>query len=308
MLNNDVNLQYSPAPMTLSGCTFIRNGLSLGYPFAESLESLLQLCDSVSIAVGASTDGTEEYIRSLNNSKLLVTPTVWDDTLREGGRILAQQTDIALQHCQGDWCVYLQGDEVLHEEDYDLIRREILAVNDTPQVEALLFRWVHLFGSYEYQGVGRQWYRREIRAFRNTGAVISWGDAQGFRTRDADGTIRKLRARQTEARIFHYGWVRHPRAQAAKAQAMNKLYHDDAWMQENIPDTTEFIARTFALKEYRATHPAIMKSRMERDKTWTTLFDPQAALQPKPFRVALSDQIEEWTGWRIGEYKNFVQV
>ena len=161
--------------MTLSGFTFIRNGRSLGYPFEESLASLLRVCDDVTIAVGRSDDDTRDYVASLGDPRLRIIDTVWDDSLREGGRILAQQTDVALAGCTGDWCLYLQGDEVLHEADDARLRAEILRADGDPAIEALLFRWIHLFGSYDYQGVGRQWYRREIRAVRNTGKVMSWG-------------------------------------------------------------------------------------------------------------------------------------
>jgi hypothetical protein len=233
---------------------------------------------------------------------------VWDDSLREGGRILAQQTDVALAGCTGDWCLYLQGDEVLHEADDARLRAEILRADGDPAIEALLFRWIHLFGSYDYQGVGRQWYRREIRAVRNTGKVMSWGDAQGFRTRESDGTVRKLRARQTECRIFHYGWVRHPRHQAAKAQAMNRLYHDDTWMAENIPSADEFHAMCYDIAPYTGGHPACMQERIRRDRVWTSAFDPVRATTRKPFRVAVSDSLEKITGWRMFEYRNFDEV
>lgn len=294
--------------MTLSGFTFIRNGRSLGYPFEESLASLLRVCDDVTIAVGKSDDDTRRYVESLHHPRLHIIDTVWDDSLREGGKILAQQTDVALSGCKGDWCLYLQGDEVLHEEDDERLRDEIMRAHSQENVEALLFRWIHLFGSYNYQGVGRQWYRREIRAVRNTGRVLSWGDAQGFRTRDEHGNIRKLRARQTECRIFHYGWVRHPRHQAAKAQAMNRLYHDDSWMKENIPTADEFHATCYEVQPYTGSHPACMNERIARDKVWTSRFDPSRATIPKPFRVALSDSIEKLFGWRMFEYRNFLEV
>lgn len=294
--------------MTLSGFTFIRNGRSLGYPFEESLASLLRVCHDVTIAVGKSDDDTREYIESLREPRLHIIDTVWDDSLREGGKILAQQTNVALAACKGDWCLYLQGDEVLHEQDDELLLHSIAAADADGRAEALLFRWIHLFGSYNYQGAGRQWYRREIRAVRNTGNVISWGDAQGFRTRNSDGSIRKLRALQTDCRIFHYGWVRHPRHQAAKAQAMNRLYHDDSWMAENIPTADEFHASCYEVVPYTGTHPACMSERIKRDQVWTSQFDPARAMVAKPLRVALCDAWERATGHRIFEYKNFEEL
>ncbi|KXB98150.1 MAG: hypothetical protein AA908_01750 [Chlorobi bacterium NICIL-2] len=291
----------------ISGITFIRNGIERGYPFIECLATLARLCDEVVVAVGDSTDGTKEAILHAGIPHLRILDTQWDDTNRTGGSELARQTNIALRHARFEWCLYLQADEILHEDDDDLLREEIARADRSPNVEALLFRWLHFYGSYDYIGVGRQWYRREIRAFRNTGNVLSWGDAQGFRTRDDRGRIRKLRARQTEVRIFHYGWVRHPRAMYAKHYALNRLYHDDAWLRENLPSAEEFPHGSYELARYAGTHPAVMLPRIEHDRQWTAYFDPTRRPR-KPLLVAISDWLERRTGWRLGEYRNFIEV
>ncbi|MCX7930901.1 MAG: glycosyltransferase family 2 protein [Chlorobi bacterium] len=291
----------------LSGITFIRNGIERGYPFIEAIATLATLCDEVVVAVGDSTDGTRNAIVAAGFSNVRILDTTWDDTNRSGGSELARQTNIALRNARGEWCVYLQGDEVIHEDDYALLLDEISRADRHRHVDALLFRWLHFFGSYDYVGVGRQWYRREIRAFRNTGSVISWGDAQGFRQYDARGRIRKLRARQTEVRIFHYGWVRHPSAFRAKHFALNRLYNDDAWLHAHLPHVEDFPQHCYELKQYQGTHPAVMHERIEHDRTWTAYFDPTQR-PPKPPLIALSDWVEQHTGWRLGEYRNFVEV
>jgi len=38
--------------MKVSGFTFIRNGTLLGYPYVESILSILPLCDEFTVAVG----------------------------------------------------------------------------------------------------------------------------------------------------------------------------------------------------------------------------------------------------------------
>ncbi|GBD04619.1 hypothetical protein HRbin20_00185 [bacterium HR20] len=291
----------------ISGITFIRNGIERGYPFLECIATLARLCDEVVVAVGDSTDGTKEAILQAGIPHLRILDTRWDDANRTGGSELARQTNIALRHARFEWCLYLQADEILHEDDDDLLREEIARADRSPNVEALLFRWLHFYGSYDYIGVGRQWYRREIRAFRNTGNVLSWGDAQGFRTRDDRGRIRKLRARQTEVRVFHYGWVRHPRAMRAKHYALNRLYHDDAWLRENLPTAEEFPHGSYELARYAGTHPAVMLPRIEHDCQWTAYFDPTRRPR-KPLLVAISDWLERRTGWRPGEYRNFIEV
>ncbi|MFM8456405.1 MAG: glycosyltransferase, partial [Ignavibacteria bacterium] len=134
--------------MKISGCTFVRNGFLLGYPVKESLHSLLSLCDEVIIAIGNSEDETLQYVQSLNNPKVRIIETIWDDSLREGGKILAQQTNIALEQCTGDWVIYLQADEVLHEKDRELLKSSMHRANQRPEIEGLLFQYLHFFGDY----------------------------------------------------------------------------------------------------------------------------------------------------------------
>ncbi|MBK9247596.1 MAG: hypothetical protein IPM69_05660 [Ignavibacteria bacterium] len=167
--------------MNISGFTFVRNAEIFDYPVIESIHSLLPLCDELIVAVGKSDDRTLQLIHDIADPRIKIIETIWDETLRSGGRILAEQTNISLEHCKGDWCIYLQADEVLHEDDYPIIRQDITNAHSNLHIEALLFAYRHFYGSYDYIGSGRQWYRQEIRCVRNTGNVISWGDAQGFR-------------------------------------------------------------------------------------------------------------------------------
>ena len=81
--------------MTISGFSFVRNASIFDFPFVESIGSLLPLCDQVVIAVGEGSDDPDK-IRAIDSGRIEVIETVWDDALREGGRVYAQQTDIAL--------------------------------------------------------------------------------------------------------------------------------------------------------------------------------------------------------------------
>lgn len=293
--------------MKVSGFSFVRNAVKYGYPVVESLRSLLPLCDEVVLAVGNSDDGTLDLVRSLNEPNLRIVETVWNENLREGGRILAQQTDVAYSHCTGDWCIYLQADEVFHEADYSLLRKELEAAHRTESCEALIFRYLHFYGSYDFVGGGRQWYRREIRALRREPNIISWRDAQGFRKTNDAGEAVKLRAKQTEVRVFHYGWVREPKAQQRKLNSSNRLYNPDApLIADDNADDFDYDS-SHELERYTDSHPALMRERIEHDHVWTCRFDAHR-LKPKPVLVKLTDGIEHLTGWRIGEYKNFIEV
>ena len=86
------------------------------------------------------------------------------------------------------------------------------------RVEGLLFDYLHFYGSYDYVGDSRTWYRQEIRIIKNNKNIRSYRDAQGFRK-----IGKKLKVKDINAEIYHYGWVRHPKFQMAKLVEANKL-------------------------------------------------------------------------------------
>lgn len=289
--------------MKISGCTFVRNGFLLGYPVKESIHSLLSFCDEVVIAIGDSEDDTLSYVLSLNDPKIRVIQTIWDDTMREGGHILAQQTNIALAQCTGDWVIYLQADEVLNEDDMPKLKVAMEQADKRSDIDGLLFDYLHFFGDYAHVGMGRQWYRKEIRAFKNTRNITSWKDAQGFRKVIADGTFKKLTVMECGAYVYHYGWVRNPSAYLRKQAAFSRLYHDDAWLSENLP-TSEDFPMCYELGKFEGKHPSIMIPRIKHDESWTSKFNPKRT-KPRPLAVAICDGIEQITGKRIFEYRNY---
>jgi hypothetical protein len=284
--------------MTVCGFTFVRNGVKFDYPFLVSLRSLLPICDRVIVAIGKSDDPTLEAVQSLTDSKIHIIETEWDDSLRTGGTILAQQTNIALKEAVGQWGIYLQADEVLHEKEYPAIRQALKSELDNTRVQGLLFSYKHFYGSYRYIGDSRRWYRREVRAIRLGLDIASWGDAQGFRR-----NARKLLVKPVDASIYHYGWVKPPAVQQLKQASFNKLWHDEAWMKLNIPPVTEFgYDNGGRLRLFAGTHPSVMHDRI-RNQDWD--FEYEELKLRLPLRERLLEGIERITGWRIGEYKNY---
>jgi hypothetical protein len=287
--------------MKVVGFTFVRNGVQFDYPFLESISSLLPLCDEVIVAVGRSDDNTLEHIKSLRSSKLRIVETVWDDSLRTNGTILSQQTNLALDQAIGDWAVYLQADEVLHENDYPNILDAMARFQDVSEVEGLLFHYNHFYGSYQYVGDSRRWYRREIRIVRPSSGVRSWGDAQGFRI---DG--HKLRVKLIEATVYHYGWVKPPEIQQLKQKYFNKLWHSDEWVNQQVGNTSEYdYQQGGRLKIFKGNHPSSMEGKIKK-QNWNFLYDHEKVHQT--LLEQMLDSFESRFGWRIGEYKNYIQV
>lgn len=286
--------------MKVTGFTFIRNAIKFDYPIVEAITSILPICDEFVVALGNSDDDTRTLIESINSTKIKIIDTIWDDTLREGGRVLAVETDKAFDaiSTDTDWCFYIQGDECLHEKYLPIIKNAMQENLNDKNVEGLLFNYSHFYGSYDYIGTSKRWYRKEIRVIRNIKNIRSYKDAQGFRI---DG--RKLNVKQIDASVYHYGWVKHPSKQQDKQKNFNKLWHDDQWMKNNIPDVNEFdYSQVDGLKLFNGTHPAVMKNRINA-VNWKFSFDPTKMKVPFNYRVA--NIIESLTGYRIGEYKNY---
>ena len=284
--------------MIVSGFTFIKNAVKYDYPFVESVKSILPLCDEFIIVHGDSEDNTYELINSIDSSKIKIINTVWDANLKKGGLILSQQTNIALEHASGDWCFYIQADEVVHEKYHPEIKKKMEKYIEDKRVEGLLFKYLHFYGSYNYVASSRQWYRNEIRIVRNNIGVRSFKDAQGFIIND-----RKLNVKPIEAYIYHYGWVRPPEKMQKKVKYFHSLWHDEHWIEKNVPDKEEYdFSGMDSLNTFTDTHPAVMKNRIEK----TNLkFNPDTSNIKKSLVHSLLDLIEKLTGYRIGEYKNY---
>ncbi len=286
--------------MKVSGFTFIRNAIKYDYPIVEAIKSILPLCDEVIVAVGASSDDTLGLIQAIDSKKIKILKTTWNDSLREGGRVLALETDKAYAEIatDSDWCIYIQGDEVLPEWEIEKTRTAMLQYKDDKNIEGLLFKYRHFYGSYDYVGASRRWYRNEIRIVRKDAAIFSYKDAQGFRKAD-----KKLAVKAIDAYIHHYGWVKHPEIQQLKQQDFNKLWHSDHWVKENVADVDTFdYGVVDQLSHYAAAHPQVMQDRIARTN-WHFAFDP--TIRRIPLRYRCLTFVEDWTGLRIGEYKNY---
>jgi hypothetical protein len=286
--------------MKVSGFTFVRNAVKFDYPVVEAIRSVLPLCDEFIVAVGKSEDSTRELIASVPSAKIKIVDTVWDESRREGGNVLALETDKALDAVSpdSDWAFYIQADEVIHEKYYPAIREGMEKWKDKAEVEGLLFNYLHFFGSYGFVASSRDWYRREVRIIRKDQGIRSYKDAQGFRK-----SGKKLNVKLLDAWVYHYGWVKAPSFQQAKLESFHKHWHDDNWMKKNIFTAAGFDYNTQGeLKKFGGSHPEVMKDRIAL-KNWD--FSPDPLKVNIPLAQRMLNGIENLFGWRIGEYKNY---
>lgn len=286
--------------MKVSGFTIVRNAVKFDYPIVEAITSILPLCDEFIVAVGNSEDDTLGLIKSIASDKIKIIETFWDDSLREGGKVLADETNKALAACSSDsdWCFYIQGDEVVHEKYLPTIKKAMEQYASDKKVDGLLFNYKHFYGSYDYLGDARRWYRKEIRIVRNNKQIKSYRDAQGFRKNND-----KLNVKAINAFVYHYGWVKTPEAQQAKQQSFHKMWHDDNWIKENVAPLHEFdYSNIDSLSHFTETHPKVMEKRINR-MNWKFSFDPTQKKLSIKHRILMF--IEKQFNWKIGEYKNY---
>ncbi len=286
--------------MKVSGFTFIRNAIKYDYPILEAIRSILPLCDEVIVAVGNSEDDTLQLIQSID-PKVKIIETVWDDSVREGGRTLALETDKAYAAISkdSDWAFYIQGDEVLHEQYYPAIKASMLKYKDKPSIDGLLFNYLHFYGSYDYVGSSISWYPDEIRIIRVRKDIFSYRDAQGFRKQPNE----KLNVKRIDAWMYHYGWVKPPEKMQLKQKSFHKMWHDDQWINEHVEQVDEFdyFKNIDALKLFDGSHPTVMLPRIEQ-KNWSFNYDISFNREKK--KDKLKRMIKRYFGWDI-RYKNF---
>jgi len=239
--------------MKVSGFTFLRNGQKLGYPFVESIRSILPIVDEFVIALGPCNDDTEEMLRGIGDPKIRIIPTQWNERLQPGysvnGFVYGQQKSIALFNCTGDWAFYLEADEVVHENDLPKIRAAMERYLDDPCVEALAFDYLHFYGNKNTVAWSPGWYRSEVRIIRNT--IPAWGpEGLFFIVLEKHKKGRYPRAAHTGATIHHYGWLRSEAQMNLKSASVQKYWHNKP---PAVLDYSQIDAT--ALKLFSGTHP-----------------------------------------------------
>lgn len=288
--------------MKVAGFTFIRNAIRYDFPVVEAISSVLPLCDAFFVAVGDSDDDTLKLVQSIDPAKIRIIETTWDPNRNQGGNVYADETNKAFDFIPAEyvWCFYIQGDEAIHEQDYPAIRDAMSLYANRPEVEGLLFGYKHFYGTFDYVADSRKWYRREVRVIRNDKKIRSYRDAQGFRKKG-----NKIRVKHVQATVYHYGWVRHPRFMQDKIDEVRKYYDGplkNDLIEQIKKDEFSYERSYDSLARYKGSHPAIMKSRIDR-LNWEV--DIQTDEKNLRLKYRLLYWFERVTGIRLFEFRNF---
>jgi hypothetical protein len=281
----------------VSGFTIVRNAIKLDFPLEASVRSILPICDEVVVNVGRSEDDTLDLVRSIADPRIRIIETDWDMTRRN--TVLGFETHRAMRACTHPWGVYIQADEVLHERGAAALSAAIQSADGDSRVEGLLVRYLHFYGGFDTVATHRRWYRREVRAVRLSPEldIRPYQGAQGFRVGPSH---RRIRARLTEAEMFHYGWARPAQALREKRDLGRTMY---PWRNADV--TLPLLAWMPGLQRFKGTHPKSVQDWIDARK-----FDPERVIAPRQFRwrflrYYISTAIERITGARVFEFRNY---
>ncbi len=267
---------------SVCGFSFGRNLTKLNYPVEAAVGSVLPLCDRFVFAVGASDDDTRKRVAAIS-PKMEIIDTVWPD-VQVDGEVLAIEANKAMTAAQDTgctWGLYIQADEVIHEDDLSLIRAAMDHWQPHPHVKALMFRYLHFV--LDYQTIDPWMYHKACRIVRLDESCRIFGDACGPGLRDYTGSINdgyldkrhlgghvqwacdpSARWRGRQARIFHYGWVKTRQELDDKFQMVEKLWWGtlDHGERERRKSNKfgRFADRYPYLKNFNGQHPTLMQT------------------------------------------------
>jgi hypothetical protein len=281
--------------MKVSAFTFIRNGSLLGYPYLESIRSILPIVDEFIVNIGHSQDDTLERVRTLADPKLRIIESVWNEGMTDRGYVYAQQKMIAHFNCTGDWAFYLEGDEVVHERDLPIIRAAMLHHLNDPRVEALVFDYLHFYGTPHQLAISPGWYRRAPRIIRNT--IRSYSpDGLFFVVMDKNKRGRYPRAALIGVPIYHYGHVRSVARMREKIAQVSKYWGHEPPRFRDYGDIDPQ-----ALCPYRGDHPAVMADWLRLEAEHSFVPNPDYGPSQRERRHRWIMRLERAFGWELSK-------
>jgi len=285
--------------MKISGFTFIKNGQILGYPFAQSIRSILPIVDEFIVNVGISEDNTLELVQQINDPKIRIIQSTWNENMKDRGYVYGQQKMIAQFSCTGDWAFYLEGDEVVHENDLVTIRDACERHHANNTVEAITFDYYHFYGNRNSYLDSPGWYRREARIIRNSIRTYA-PDGLFWLVLDKNKVGRYPRSAHSNARMYHYGWVRSIEQMNLKASQVQR-YWDKSHSEIDYRQVDQKI-----IKEFKGSHPALMHNCFPAE-VGVFQADPSYRLSIKEIKHRLMLQFEKWFHLELSK-KHYKQV
>ncbi|NTV60762.1 MAG: glycosyltransferase [Chlorobiaceae bacterium] len=286
--------------MKISAFTFIKNGTIFGFPFRESIRSILPIVDEFVVNVGISEDDTLERIREIDDPKIRIIESRWNESMKVGGYVYGQQKMIAQFNCTGDWAFYLEGDEIVHENDLQKIIAACRTNFNNNLVEALTFDYLHFYGNANSYLDSPGWYRREARIIRNTIRTYAPDGLFWHVLKERGKVARYPQAVHTGAAIYHYGWVRSEDEMNRKSENVQQYWskkHKQIDYREIDPEI---------IREFTGSHPEIIREWLPKEKG-LFVANPAHKLTRREKKHRLMRRFERWFGLELSK-KHFIPL
>lgn len=198
---------------TLAGLITIRNGFTLDYPWVEVGQSLLGVCDELVIGDISSEDGTWDYAQewAAKDKRVTLVRTEWTNPIRTD-QWWPEVLNRTREHAKSQHVLHLDGDEIIHEDDYPSIRR-------AADAGSILFC-------------------KRLNFWRDSQHLIPEGQCCGTKVlriapanmpipsdypwTPANATV--AQAVESDIRVFHYGFLRKREAFFKKAREVQRIW------------------------------------------------------------------------------------
>jgi len=260
--------------MGLSCCTYASDISKLELPFKEVILSAIPIADEL-IIINSNQNNNEEIYDILDElyeqgdkqnflDKIKTFDIPFPKRLRKNCYVLQRSNAIA--QCTKEWILLLDGDEVLHEEDYDKIYK-LMEIGDKEGYIAFNFKVLHFYRDYKHYKTSDWWYKKRPMLFKNNLGIFdgyrSWIENGEIKTEyTSDLTTWNYQplmkySKDTSVRAFHYGYVRSDECMLQKYNEMETWFHNDNKTQKDrwvwdMNDTEIYVSH----------HPKVMQERI----------------------------------------------
>ena len=207
--------------MTLGGIVCIRNGDELDYCWREAVRSLLPVCHTVTVCDGESSDGTQEAIREWMKTepKIVLCVYPWPEPKGDSD-FWVKWLQYARIHTPTDYCIQLDGDEVMHENSIPLVKQFLTIAAEKGPMSA----WCHRYNFWRNPSHliphGVCLAHEVVRILPQN--IFLPSDGQ-----HPEGAAATNMAVHSLIEIYHYGFLRKRDAFFRKAKALQGMFFND---------------------------------------------------------------------------------
>lgn len=233
-----------------------RNVLSQGYPFLEAIAQALPVCDEFLISDGNSTDGTYEALlrAAEENKKIKIFREEWPEA--SFSETLREATNRLRRRCEGSYLLYVQANEVIHEESWDYLKE---LPETWPRAVGFSLPFILLYRDFLFHEQYRLRYVKNLDYIEAIYDAWALGPSRSFLVKEA---IKSL--------------VRPSKLLAALYYGMRSMYGDPGGIPKTVVSTI-FMRPVFRYQMVGLVDPYM--KRMERARRWGSEKEVEEAMK-----------------------------